>query len=121
MYLAIYFVDGEGLDVCSMPQLRLPQHQAVPEPLVYLCPQCGESWAKRYVDTGGVFRVHHAVCTDCGGGFLLTGYRFEDISHVPRKVLLRELSLIAALPDPLLYRKAWVQPDNPLNFLNTAH
>lgn len=101
-YLVRYLLRGEILGACFMPSFPLRGIQGnVPVPLVYVCPYCGDAWAKREVLGGGHFRVTTKGCPDCSPGFLfIYGEAPQYIQHAPTEVLQRELSIIALLKDP---------------------
>lgn len=105
-YLVKYVVRGRLIGIGQMPSFpHMGLQGNIPMPLVYVCPKCGDAWAKRTVLGGGEFRAaSDTPCDQCSPGFLFRPFEAAAyIQHAPIDVVKRELSLITLLPTPFEY------------------
>lgn len=98
-YLVQYEVAGQPLGETTMSSMRVKGLSGnIPMPLTYVCPECGDSWAKRRVRGGGLFRIHLGACLHCGPGLLFPPEDHIDyINCAPQKALEYEISRHALL------------------------
>lgn len=87
-----FFINDQYFGSCDRGLERTKEQLHVPRSYVYICPECGNAWARAAVDSPDTrWTPIPSKCEACGGGSLHSAWNQEYNEAWPAPVLAREL------------------------------